>query len=352
MEYFKRLASVTEKYYLEITVHSVQISLPLQSSLQIVIKRNNSKREKSLITKHDMNLNIAYINSTIHFPVTLYRTASGYTSKVYFFRLIQICNQKSIKNGKAKLDIGKLVNKPLEFFELELKNCSDKKAHLCISVQLQRALKTMSFATPVIEEKPEKRISRSFDEPIPQRQEKNKEKQREKFLRRLEIVKSLNSSPQSALIFEGSDVSSSASPLSPLKSPDSPNRLEEPRSQSDFFSLKPILIDFSEDPVKENFSSEEEPQVHLEKTEILISDKVKEPQVPIEKTEILISDTVEEPSNDESEHSSAYSEGAYVDFSTPVTSLTEAVPNAKQGQVTSAEISSDESQKKCCCILL
>ena len=378
MDYFKRIVAVTEKYFLEICIHSVTIALPLASSLQIIIKRNKSKQEKSLIAVHDPKLSIAYIDSTIHFPVTLYKTGAGYTSKVYYFRLVQHCNNKSIKNGKAKLDISTIVKNPLHLHDLRLNGSSDSKASICISASLQRAVNTLSYDDQITQTNEEEdflkrqRISNSFDETVVKKHEVDEKKhmrEQQKFLRRLEIVNSLNNSPQSAIILEESEASSCASPMSPMKSPESPgspDRVQESAQGFSMFSIRPILVEFTEESINENTEGKKNLKNTDEDSEEQGDyDSYGEREREFNKSpENAEENVIVEEVREESESSSTYSEGINVENQEgmngrpegPLSSMAQTSPNvhSKEALISNAEISPEDPSlhKKCCtCIL-
>ena len=335
MEFFKRITAVPEKFYLEISIHSVCINLPLASSIQVIVKRNKTKKEKTRVIP--INENKGFIDATINFPVTLYKSSNNYNSKVYSFRLLQICNNKTIKNGKAKLDLNKIVNFPLILTNLQLNNCSDAKAYLCISASLQKIAKTMSCSQPSIIESPPERNSASVDETIFKSPEQKKIQAKNKFLRRLEKVNDFHNSPQSTRIIQESDDSSCASPLSPDRSPDSPNKIENFEGKSLFF-IKPILIEYD---------SERKSHENIENVKNIANIE----NIP----EITIEEAKEQSEHSVSSDSELASDSAKI-LEKPVSTMTEVQPNCntKENSITNAEISSGSSENnKCCkCIII
>ena len=357
MNYLKRIGSEPEKYSFEINIHSVKINLPLPSSLQIIIKRNKNKREKTPIIEYNQQTSIGYFNSIIQFPVTLYKSGKEYISKTYYFRLIQIRNNKSIKNGKAKLDLKTIINRPNELRDLPLKNCTDSKACICINASIIKISKTLScdFTLKNKEEiYPLEQKSNSFDDTIKivAVEETKKIKAREKFLRRIEIVNSIHNSPESARVIVESDASSCASPSSPFRSPESPEINPYYYNTESKFSLKPVLIDFDQSDNEGKNESKEG----------AVEDKKLDEEKEGEETQKI--DIIEEANNEESETSSYSTEINRAEqdniegnkLKQPINSMSDARPNtqSKENTISKAEISSgnsDDTYKCCKCVL-
>jgi hypothetical protein len=327
MNYIKRIGYVREKACLEIYIHSVQISLPLESSLQMVVKRNNNKKEKTGIVIHNQKLNIGYFDCTIVFPVTLYKSSNAYNSKVYYFRLLQMCNNKVVKNGKAKLDISTLLSNPLELKDLHLKNSTDPKACICLSANITKINKTFSCEQRVEEEKVPERNSNSFDI----KSELKKQKSREKYLRRLEKVNNIYGSPQSAYIIK-SDQSSCVSP-------NSPDVYDDSEDTTSIFAIKPILIqnvDTIEEKIESDVSSHHFKEEDIANGQFLDSNideqkekKSLEEELSFEKE--TSPDFVEEPQKN------------------PATSMESVEPNINSKEnIEKIEIYSENSNKNCC----
>ncbi|OMJ80388.1 hypothetical protein SteCoe_19383 [Stentor coeruleus] len=370
MEYLKRIVTISEKFFLEIYLHSVHISLPKTSEIQIVVKRSKNKKQKTPKYIHEHTESICFFECNMNFPVTLYKDTRGYNEKKYYFRLLQTKGKKAIKNGKARLDLSTLISKPAELIDLPLNNCSDPKAYIIISASLEKAHKTVScssfipFYEPVSPEKIPQRSSNSFDNTILyQKLEEKKKKAKEKYYRRIEKVNSIHSSPNSARIIEDSDVSSCASPLSPLKSPESPERADSLSDDYTFFTIKPIKIEYLEDEILKN--NEIDTEISTKNEEIMYShDKIVE--VNEEESSEFEKHSIEENSEFE-KHSIEESSVKYDDKEISQNNLEEDIQNEevtlpyadineakanyqqKENKIESAEIGQEEkSSDKCC----
>lgn len=243
MDFIKRAVSVPEKFYFEVTIHSVDVHLPLECFIQVVVKRNQKKKEKTPKYPYYPSSPTTQFDTTLSFPVTLYKSNSSYNKKKYFFRLVQLTSKKSIKNGKASFNLPDLLNDSNPFQSLRLQNCTDSKATINLTLSLSRLLKTESLALnlKVPEFDSPDRSSRSFDySASPEAIAYQKQVKREKYLRSIHKVNSFHNSPMSASIMMDSEVSSCASPLSPIKYFDSPVKED---SSVPWFEIKPIKIE-------------------------------------------------------------------------------------------------------------
>lgn len=359
MEYLKRIVTISEKFFLEVYIHSVHISLPVTSEIQIVVKRSNNKQQKTPKYLHDHSDNICFFDYNTSFPVTLYKDTRGYNEKKYYFRLLQTKGKKTIKNGKARLDLSTLISKPAELIDLPLNNCSDSKAYIIISASLEKANKTVScssflpFYEPVSPEKLPQRSSNSFDNTVLyQKLEDKKQKAKEKYYRRIEKVNSINSSPNSARIIEDSDVSSCVSPLSPLKSPESPERIDSLSEEYTNFTIKPIKIEFLEDEILKNNEIVAESPAKIEEI-VYRHDKIVE--VNEEESSEYERHSVEEKilkcDNREGSQHNLEEDMYHEEVTLPYADINEAKASCehKENKIESAEIGQEEkSSDKCC----
>ena len=372
MDYLKRIVSLPEKFFFEISIESILVNLPLDCFIQITVKRNQKKKEKSAKYPYSPSNPLVVFDSKLTFPVTLYKTSSSYADKLYFFRLVQVTPKKTIKNGKAKFNISNLVKSGPLKISLPLKGCSDSKALVNLTLSMTRIIKTESlnvnfFQTSRAQD--DIRGSRSFDQtpysPIPQDQ---KLKDREKYLRRIEKVNQIHNSPLSALILQESDMSSCGSPASPYKSPDSPFK---PETSDLSFTITPIKIDFDElspdkSPVRPSTieSSPISPEPTSKTWEDFIGSERGSPikTLPSDLHEISeesfvkhsdhsMSEEPESPDSSNQTPSKSIECNSIPSSDLPISTYSADQPSpAQKGNI---EIASDESQSKCCrCIII
>lgn len=375
MDYLKRIVSLPEKFFFEISIESILVNLPLDCFIQITVKRNQKKKEKSPKYPYSPSNPLVIFDSKLTFPVTLYKTNSSYADKLYFFRLVQITHKKTIKNGKAKFNISSLAKSSPLSITLPLKGCSDSKALVNLTLSMTRIIKTESLNVnffQTFKEQDDVRGSRSFDQtpysPIPQDQ---KLKDREKYLRRIEKVNQIHNSPMSALILQDSDLSSCGSPTSPYKSPDSPFK---PEASDSFFTITPIKIDFDElsphkspDPRVPQSAIKSSPESSPEAVSKTWEDFIgSERGSPIKTLPSDLHEISEESFNKHSDHStseepespasSSQTQSKPIECnSIPSSDLPISSYSADQpipAHKANIEIASDESQSKCCrCII-
>ena len=341
MDFLKRAVSLPEKFYFEVNIHSIEVHLPLDCFIQVVVKRSQKKKEKTPKYPYDPSSPLTHLDTTLTFPVTLYKSGSSYNTKNYFFRLVQLTKKKSIKNGKACFNISDLVRTLTSNLSLPLKNCSDRNASITLTLSLSRILKTESLGFNL--KPPEilspERTSKSFDHsPITKNTEYEKQIQKEKYLRRIQKVNSFHNSPMSATLFVDSDVSSCASPASPLKYPESP---EKDEGSNPTFEIKPIKIEFEEEEAeeKEDFGGKENEWIKFvdgEESKIGIFNE-------------RISEVSEDSGKDEmDEENLGLSHGECVN-DLPIGEYKEAEPGSKANNgLGSVEINDENTNSKCC----
>ena len=346
MDFLKRAVSLPEKFYFEVNIHSIQVHLPLECFIQVVVKRSQKKKEKTPKYPYDPSSPLTHFDTTLTFPVTLYKSGSSYNTKNYFFRMVQLTKKKSIKNGKACFNISDLVRASNSNLSLPLKNCSDRNASISLTLSLSRILKTESLGfnlKPPDIISPE-RTSKSFDHsPIKKNTEHEKQIKKEKYLRRIQKVNSFHGSPMSATLLIDSDVSSCASPASPFKYPESPEKEE---IFSIGFEIKPIKIELEEEEEEEegndrklDIGGKENEWIKFVKEEDSITGQFNE----------RISEVSEDSGKDEwDEKDVGLSNDEYVN-DLPKGEYKEAEPGSKTNYVIgSVDINDENSNSKCC----
>ena len=134
---------------LELTIHSVKFAAPSECQLQVVIKRGKSKKESSQILPCSPELDTVYFDSSFHFKLSMYRKGGKYLPKGVSIRLVQISHGKSLKNGKAKVDLSGVLNSPRVIVreDYPLKRATDKTASIRISAIIARPIHSSSITS-------------------------------------------------------------------------------------------------------------------------------------------------------------------------------------------------------------
>lgn len=278
MSLIQRIGATPETYALELTIHSITINIPFPVKLKVVIKRGKKHKEETSAIDHDVSLGTAFFDHATLFKVTMFKKNKLYLKKVAYIRLIQISKRKSVKNGKGKLDISRIIalNTSFERKDIKLKNCSDRNATICVSAVLTRIDRTSSMGSLSTE-------SLSFDEAdfsqftnttfaitneietfhdtkkilsssvVYEDNKKKKLEAKEKFRRRLEKLNTIakektTKEPNSAYPFHEIESNSPSPTISPK--PRRPEKLFTYASNLD--SKQELFIAFETDEIKEN----------------------------------------------------------------------------------------------------
>lgn len=139
MAMIRRLGTTSEKFQLEMTIHSVHVKLDVPCALKVVIKRGKHKSETQEL-RYPMQSGVVFFEQEVKLPVTLYKRGSSYQEKPIEFRLVRVVGDHYFKDGKGAMDLNGVAATGVPVFreDVPLKKSLDKDAVVCVSLDLIR----------------------------------------------------------------------------------------------------------------------------------------------------------------------------------------------------------------------
>ena len=137
MAMIRRLGTTSEKFQLEMTIHSVHVNLDVPCALKVVIKRGKHKCETQEL-RYSMQSGVVFFEQEVKMPVTLYKRGSSYQEKPIEFRLVRVVGDHYFKDGKGAMDLNGVATTGVPVFreDVPLKKSLDKDAVVCVSLDL------------------------------------------------------------------------------------------------------------------------------------------------------------------------------------------------------------------------
>jgi hypothetical protein len=149
MDLLKKLASTKEKYNLYIEVHNLKADFKQECSLMIKIKRGRTKSEDTPAKNYSPQYREVIFEHSVHFRITAYRNHRNLMHKILKFKLFRKVNGKTKQDGEAEVsniqvEITELAESGRSLIQqfLRIKGCSDPKAEVCVSIEMQPAEKS------------------------------------------------------------------------------------------------------------------------------------------------------------------------------------------------------------------
>lgn len=149
MDFLKKIASTKEKYNLYIEVHNLKAEFRQECDLMIKIKRGRTKSEKTPAKIYSPQMGEVIFEHSVHFRITAYRNHNNLMKKALQFTLFKTVKGKTKQDGEAEVrniqvEITGLAESGRSLIRqfLRIKGCSDPKAEVCVSVEMQPAVKS------------------------------------------------------------------------------------------------------------------------------------------------------------------------------------------------------------------
>ena len=139
MSIFTRIGATKTKYELDIIVHYVRINCSVSSAYQVEVERGSRKKQSTKLMLNEGEM--VGFESPITFNITMYHKGESYTYKDLTFKLAKVIDCKKKNDGKVTIDIIPLVGsyQQIQNKVYPLKDCSDKRAVICVSVNLMKS---------------------------------------------------------------------------------------------------------------------------------------------------------------------------------------------------------------------
>ncbi|OMJ83516.1 hypothetical protein SteCoe_15548 [Stentor coeruleus] len=136
MAFLKRLGTKKTLFSVDITIHSIKLSLSIEAGISIIWKRKKKRIETSSNHILSPELGVLEINETLTMINTMYQEKSGnYVKKIAELTIQAHIDKKGKKKlGKVKIDLAS-IGESSDHQSYPIIDCIDKKANISASIK-------------------------------------------------------------------------------------------------------------------------------------------------------------------------------------------------------------------------
>ena len=144
MEFLKKITSTKEKYNLYIEIHNLKADFKQECDLMVKIKRGRTQTDKTPAKVYSPAMGEVIFEHSIQFNITAYRNHKNLMQKAIQFKVFRTEKSKTRQDGEVEVELTELAKSgcSLDRTFKRIKGCSDPKAELCISVEMQAVEKS------------------------------------------------------------------------------------------------------------------------------------------------------------------------------------------------------------------